>query len=179
MTERDIFAEDELLSHFTWQWYNPESDGRQLVICRYTKPVLFWNWCRSLSRIHWSSPSLLQVTIAPFALCVLTESLTTSPAVARIVAGLLRTASVFSSGVVGSRESAAWLLARSIFRGRNDHARLIAEFGIRLAGIHSSSLVFTGDTTKPGPSKCETTSSSPACNFPQSAANLTRAPGTT
>lgn len=182
MTDREILVEQEPVSHLIWQWYTPESEARQPVICRYTKPMLCWNWYRSLSLIHWSLPSFLQVTIAWLlrsALCVSTESLTISPAVARIDIGLLRIAGVFSSGVVVD-SSAAWSFFErsSIFRGRNDHARLIAEFEIRLAGIQSSFLVLIGDTTRPGPSRWETINSSPACNFPQSAANLTRAPGT-
>jgi hypothetical protein len=66
------------------------------------------------------------------------------------------------------------------FRGRKDQARLTEELGMRLAGIQCSCFELSAwVTTRPLPSSRLTTSSSPTLSAPQSAANLTRAPGAT
>lgn len=66
------------------------------------------------------------------------------------------------------------------FLGRKVQARLADEFGMRLAGIHDSSLLFcVGVTNNPLLSSRVTTNSSPAQIVPQSAAKRTFAPGDT
>lgn len=128
-------------------------------------------------------PSFLQRTSARSTRRASSTSRATPPAVALIEHGIVKIAGgPFSSACIscGRRTLSPEPSAESILRGRKDHARLMDEFGTRLAGIQNSSffIPITGETISPGPSTRKISNSSPACNFPQSAVNLTLLPGT-
>lgn len=124
-------------------------------------------------------PSFLQRTTARSTRRASSTSRATPPAVALIEHGIVKIAGgPFSSAHVSCGRR-TFSPSESILRGRKDHARLIDEFGTRLAGIQNSSFFpTTGETISPGPSTRKISNSSPACNLPQSAVNLTLLPGT-